>query len=70
MFCYVSTAYAYVNEAFLFEKPYDPPTDPHKLIKSVELLQEDEVERMKDDILGLFPNSYSFTKVCWLDTNH
>lgn len=62
MFCYVSTAYAYLNEAFLLEKPYAPPADPHKIIKSVELLSEDEIENMKNEILGNLPNSYSFTK--------
>lgn len=62
MFSYVSTAYAYLHVPFLLEKPYAPPADPHKIIKSVELLHEDEIEKMKDEILGNLPNSYSFTK--------
>lgn len=62
MFGYMSTAYCHLHESFLLEKPYDPPADPHKIIKSVELLHEDEVELMAKKILGNLPNSYAFTK--------
>jgi alcohol-forming fatty acyl-CoA reductase len=62
MFGYMSTAYCHLHESFLLEKPYDPPADPHKIIKSVELLHEDEVELMAAKILGTLPNSYAFTK--------
>jgi hypothetical protein len=62
MFGYMSTAYCHLNESFLLEKSYDPPADPRKIIKSVELLHEDEVELMSKKILGSLPNSYAFTK--------
>lgn len=62
MFGYMSTSYCHLHESFLLEKPYDPPADPHKIIKSVELLHEDEVEMMSKKILGTLPNSYAFTK--------
>lgn len=62
MFGHMSTAYCHLNESFLLEKPYDPPADPVKIIKSVELLHEDEVELMAKKILGNLPNSYAFTK--------
>lgn len=62
MFGYMSTSYCHLNESFLLEKPYDPPADPHKIIKSVELLHEDEVELLAKKILGTLPNSYAFTK--------
>lgn len=58
----MSTAYCHLNETFLLEKAYEPPADPHKIIKSVELLHEDEVELMAKKILGTLPNSYAFTK--------
>lgn len=62
MFGYMSTAYCHLHESFLIEKPYDPPADPHKIIKSVEYMNEDEVEMMSAKILGKLPNSYAFTK--------
>lgn len=62
MFGYVSTSYCHLHENFLLEKPYDPPADPYKIIKSVEFLHEDEVELMAKKILGNLPNSYAFTK--------
>lgn len=62
MFGYMSTSYCHLHESFLLEKPYDPPADPHKIIKSVELLHEDEVELMSKKILGTLPNTYAFTK--------
>jgi alcohol-forming fatty acyl-CoA reductase len=62
MFSYMSTSYCHLNETFLLEKPYNPPADPHKIIKTVELLHEDEVELVAKKILGNLPNSYAFTK--------
>jgi len=62
MFSYMSTSYCHLHVKFLLEKPYDPPADPHRIIKSVELLHEDEVELMAKKILGTLPNSYAFTK--------
>lgn len=62
MFGYMSTAYCHLHENFLLEKPYDPPTDPHKIIKSIELLDTEDVELLATKILGNLPNSYAFTK--------
>jgi len=62
MFNHISTAYSFPHEQTLFEKPYDPPADPHRIIKSMEHLHEDEVELMAKKILGSYPNSYTFTK--------
>ena len=46
----------------LGEKPYPPPADPHKIIKTVEWMEDDVVEAMTDKILGDIPNTYAFTK--------
>jgi fatty acyl-CoA reductase len=62
MFGYMSTSYCHLHETFLLEKPYDPPADPHKVINSIELLTENEVESMAKEILGNLPNSYSYSK--------
>ncbi|KAG5680579.1 hypothetical protein PVAND_010076 [Polypedilum vanderplanki] len=62
MFGYMSTSYCHLHESFLLEKPYDPPADPNKIINSIEILTEEEVEKMVKKILGNLPNSYAFTK--------
>lgn len=62
MFAYMSTSYCHLQEKMLMEKPYDPPADPHKIIKSVEYLEENEVEAMTKRILGDIPNTYAYTK--------
>lgn len=46
----------------LGEKPYPPPADPHKIIKTVEWMEDDVVEAMTNKILGNLPNTYAFTK--------
>ncbi|XP_031619645.1 putative fatty acyl-CoA reductase CG5065 [Contarinia nasturtii] len=62
LFCYVSTSYCHLNERLLMEKPYPAPADPHRIIKSIEWLDEDIVHTMTKQILGGFPNTYAFTK--------
>ncbi|XP_066144968.1 putative fatty acyl-CoA reductase CG5065 [Euwallacea fornicatus] len=61
-FVHVSTAYCHLNERILYEKPYPPPADPHKVIKTVEWLNEDIIGAMTPQILGTIPNTYAFTK--------
>jgi fatty acyl-CoA reductase len=43
-------------------QPYDPPADPNKIINSIEILTEEEVEKMAKKVLGTLPNTYAFTK--------
>lgn len=62
VFVYVSTSYCHLDEKVLFEKAYPPPADPHKIIQSMEMLDEPFVETISKKILGSFPNSYAFTK--------
>ncbi|CAL7951772.1 unnamed protein product [Xylocopa violacea] len=62
LFAHISTAYCHLNEKILEEKPYPPPTDPHKIIKCVEWMDDNVVEAMTDKILADFPNTYAFTK--------
>ncbi|XP_050315779.1 fatty acyl-CoA reductase 1 [Anthonomus grandis grandis] len=61
-FIHVSTAYCHLNERILYEKPYPPPADPHKVIKTIEWLQDDVLESITPKILGDIPNTYAFTK--------
>jgi alcohol-forming fatty acyl-CoA reductase len=48
MFGYMSTAYCHLNEKLLLEKPYPPPTDPHRIIKAVEWLDEATVHGLTE----------------------
>ncbi|XP_046383096.1 fatty acyl-CoA reductase 1 [Ischnura elegans] len=61
-FIHVSTAYCHLEQKILFEKPYPPPADPHKIIKCMELLEDNIAESMTKTILGTLPNTYAFTK--------
>ncbi|XP_026472331.1 putative fatty acyl-CoA reductase CG5065 [Ctenocephalides felis] len=62
MFAHVSTSYCHLHEKVLLEKPYDPPANPHDIIKCVEWMDEDLVNSMTKKILGNLPNTYAFTK--------
>ncbi|XP_071441027.1 putative fatty acyl-CoA reductase CG5065 [Hetaerina americana] len=61
-FVHVSTAYCHLDQEILLEKPYPPPADPHKIIKCMELLEDNIAESMTKTILGKLPNTYAFTK--------
>jgi fatty acyl-CoA reductase len=45
-FLHISTAYCHLNERVLREKLYPSPADPHKIIKCVEMLEEDVINTM------------------------
>ncbi|KAL1502675.1 hypothetical protein ABEB36_007788 [Hypothenemus hampei] len=62
VFAHVSTAYCHLNERILYEKPYPPPADPHKVIKTVEWLPDEIIDQITPKILGDIPNTYAFTK--------
>ncbi|BES94747.1 Male sterility protein [Nesidiocoris tenuis] len=62
LFVYVSTAYCHLDQKVLMEELYPSPMDPHKVIKSCELMDEELVEKVGEKILQGFPNSYAFTK--------
>lgn len=46
MFAHISTSYCHLHEKVLLEKPYDPPANPHDIIKCVEWMDEDLVNSM------------------------
>jgi len=46
---HVSTSYCHLDEKVLFEKAYPPPTDPHKIIQSMEMLDEPFVETISKE---------------------
>ncbi|CAH1959206.1 unnamed protein product [Acanthoscelides obtectus] len=62
IFVHLSTAYCHLNEKVLHEKVYPPPADPHKIIKTVEWMDEDVIDLITPKLLGDIPNTYAFTK--------
>uniref|UniRef100_T1PI92 Fatty acyl-CoA reductase n=1 Tax=Musca domestica TaxID=7370 RepID=T1PI92_MUSDO len=61
-FCHVSTAYCHLHVKTLYEKPYDPPTDPHSVLSVCEWLSDDDINALQKRILGDIPNTYAYTK--------
>ncbi|CAG9767775.1 unnamed protein product [Ceutorhynchus assimilis] len=61
-FIHVSTAYCHLSERILYEIPYPPPADPHKVIQAVEWLSDDIIDSITPKILQDIPNTYAFTK--------
>lgn len=59
---HLSTTYCHVNVKCLEEKRYEPPADPYKMIKLVDLLTEQQLDAIQDKLLDYMPNTYSFTK--------
>lgn len=62
LFWYISTTYCHVHIKHLFEKPYDPPADPHSIISMCEMLSDKDMAAVEKKIMGDIPNSYSYTK--------
>ncbi|XP_054090510.1 fatty acyl-CoA reductase 1 [Zeugodacus cucurbitae] len=62
LFAYVSTAYCHLHIKTLYEKPYDPPANPHQVMQACEWLTDDEVSTIEKKILGDIPNTYAYTK--------
>ncbi|XP_018571925.1 fatty acyl-CoA reductase 1-like, partial [Anoplophora glabripennis] len=62
LFSHLSTAYCHLHERVLYEKIYPPPADPHRVIQTVEWMNEDVINSITPKILGDFPNTYAFTK--------
>lgn len=44
----MSTAYCHLHERVLYEKAYDPPADPLKVIKTAEWLDDDVMNAATD----------------------
>ncbi|XP_061392597.1 fatty acyl-CoA reductase 1-like [Musca vetustissima] len=61
-FCYVSTSYCHLHVKTLYEKPYDPPADPHSVMSVCEWLTDEDISSIEKKILGDIPNTYAYTK--------
>ncbi|XP_031839104.1 fatty acyl-CoA reductase wat [Nomia melanderi] len=61
-FVHVSTAYANCPLTLIEEKIYDPPMEAEKLIALVECVDEKLIQEITPRLLGVWPNTYTFTK--------
>ncbi|XP_044764593.1 fatty acyl-CoA reductase 1-like [Coccinella septempunctata] len=62
VFQHISTAYCHLEEKKLLEKAYEPPANPHHILKLCELLRDEEIEFITPRLLGRIPNTYAYTK--------
>ncbi|XP_067204593.1 fatty acyl-CoA reductase wat-like [Linepithema humile] len=61
-FVYVSTAYANCPQNVIEEKFYDAPMDSDKLLTLMECTDDKLAEYITPQLLGKWPNTYTFTK--------
>jgi fatty acyl-CoA reductase len=59
---HVSTAYANCERDEINEIIYPPPADPHKLVQSVEWMNDDIINTITPELIGNKPNTYTYTK--------
>ncbi|XP_044260169.1 fatty acyl-CoA reductase 1-like [Tribolium madens] len=58
LFIHISTAYAFPNVKVLYEKPYNPPKNPHEVLDMTKFGKDEDIE----GLLGDVPNTYTFSK--------
>ncbi|GAB0087094.1 hypothetical protein DMENIID0001_013670 [Sergentomyia squamirostris] len=61
-FLHISTTYCYPEHKFMEEKLYPPSADWKDILKVYENLDEDVLYTLEKKIIGLQPNTYTFTK--------
>ncbi|XP_064599994.1 fatty acyl-CoA reductase 1-like [Liolophura sinensis] len=61
-FVHVSTAYANCDRPFIEEVIYPVPVHPHKLLDSLEWMDDDMLNSITPKLLGNKPNTYTYTK--------
>ncbi|CAO1382963.1 unnamed protein product [Diamesa tonsa] len=59
---HLSTAFSCCDQEMLEEKVYKWHHDPVELLKMAETMNEAEMEVIKADMLGVHPNTYTYTK--------
>lgn len=61
-FIHVSTAYSQVDKKVIDEVIYDPPIDPYRLFKLIEVCDDEQLALLTPKLLAPRPNTYTFTK--------
>lgn len=65
VFCHISTAYSQCNlpaDCTIQEQFYPMAIHPQKVLDAVEWMSEDMLAKVTSDILGNYPNTYTYTK--------
>lgn len=61
-FVHFSTAFCHPEQKVLEEKLYPSPANPHDVMRAMEWMDDETIRLLTPKILGLHPNSYTFTK--------
>ncbi|XP_035723735.1 fatty acyl-CoA reductase wat-like isoform X1 [Vespa mandarinia] len=68
VFTYVSTAYSQCIYERIEEKYYNPPLKTEDIIKLTETLNDHQLELITPELLGKWPNTYTYSKAICEDT--
>lgn len=61
-FVYVSTAFSHCIHKFIEEKFYPPPIESDKISTLLDILNDEQVEKLTPTLIGEWPNTYAYTK--------
>ncbi|KAL6433313.1 hypothetical protein ACFW04_006475 [Cataglyphis niger] len=61
-FIYTSTAFSHCIYHFIEEKFYPPPIETDKILTLLDILNDEQLEKLTPTLLGKWPNTYAFTK--------
>lgn len=61
-FVHLSTAFCYPDYKRMAEKVFDPPADPHEVLRAASWLTEQQLELLSSSIYQKHPNSYTYSK--------
>ncbi|KAG5680580.1 hypothetical protein PVAND_010077 [Polypedilum vanderplanki] len=61
-FVHVSTAFSNTNQSVIYEKIYEPICDYKHVVKLAENNEDEELNKILQNALQVFPNTYIFTK--------
>lgn len=62
MLVHTSTAFCNIEHETVEEKVYDYPHRPLDIIRAAEWMHEDSMAKIQKDMLGVHPNTYTYTK--------
>ncbi|XP_050453415.1 fatty acyl-CoA reductase wat-like [Cataglyphis hispanica] len=67
-FIYTSTAFSHCIYHFIEEKFYPPPIETDKILTLLDILNDEQLEKLTPALIGKWPNTYAYTKAIAEDT--
>lgn len=67
-FVYTSTAFSHCIHKFIEEKFYSPPIETDKILTLLDILDDEQMEKLTPILIGKWPNTYAYTKAIAEDT--